>query len=454
MTGLRVDRIGVAGAGTMGTGIAQVAALGGYATYLHDPDPDALAAGELRLRGDLLKGADRGRWTNAEAEAASARLRTAARLDRLAACDLVIEAAPESLGLKRDLFAQLESICAPEAILATNTSSLSVTEIAATGGRPERICGMHFFNPPALMELVEIVAGERTSAEALGTATEVAERMARTPIRAADGIGFLANRCARPFTLEALRLVGERIAPPDQVDRIVRIGGGYRMGPFELMDLVGVDVNLEVARSFFSQSEGEPRWQPHPLQERLVVEGRLGRKAGRGWYEYGDGPHRPEDPSPPEPTPAARLDPALEASVHWVALPDLAQARAVEIAPAPTAHPDVLSAAGRHFASLGKHIECVLGDAPGLVLGRIVSQLVNEACFAVGEGVGTAEDVDTALRLGFNHPRGPFEWGRAIGPQAVLATLDALRSELGHDRYRAAPLLRSWASVGGATPPA
>jgi 3-hydroxybutyryl-CoA dehydrogenase len=213
-------------------------------------------------------------------------------------------------------------------------------------------------------------------------------------------------------------------------------------------------VNLEVARSFFSQSGGEPRWQPHPLQERLVVEGRLGRKSGRGWYDYRDGPHRSEDPSPPEPSPAARLDPALEASVHWVALPDLAQARAVEIAPAPTAHADVLSAAGRHFASLGKHVECVLGDAPGLVLGRIVSQLVNEACFAVGEGVGTAEDVDTALRLGFNHRRGPFEWGRAIGPQAVLATLDALRSELGHDRYRAAPLLRSWASVGGATPPA
>jgi len=454
VTGPTVERVGVAGAGTMGAGIAQIAALGGYATYLHDPDPEALDAGEQRLRGDLLKGADRGRWTNAEAEAASARLRATARLDGLAVCDVVIEAAPESLDLKRALFRELESLCAPSAVLATNTSSLSVSEIAAAAGRPERICGMHFFNPPALMKLVEIVAGAQTSAETLATATQVAGRLGRTPIRASDGIGFLANRCARPFTLEALRLVGERIAPLDQVDRIVRIGGGYRMGPFELMDLVGVDVNLRVARSFFDQSHGEPRWEPHPLQERLVVEGRLGRKAGRGWYEYGDKPHRPEDPEPPQADDRAGPDPELEDSVHWVAVPDLARARAVEIAPAPPVSPGLLSAAGRHFASLGKHVECVLGDAPGLVLGRIVSQLVNEACFAVGEGIGTAEDVDTALRLGFNHPRGPFEWARAIGPGGVLAILDALRRELRHDRYRAAPLLRDWAAVGGLSPAA
>jgi 3-hydroxybutyryl-CoA dehydrogenase len=449
VAGPRVERVGVAGAGTMGAGIAQVAALGGYATYLHDPDPQALRAGEQRLRGDLLKGADRGRWTNAEAEAASARLRAAGPLDQLAVCDLVIEAAPESLELKRRLFGELESVCGPSAVLATNTSSLSVSEIAAGAMRPERICGMHFFNPPALMKLVEIVAGQQTSAEALSAATEVAGRMGRTPIRAADGIGFLANRCARPFTLEALRLVGERIAPPDQIDRIVRVGGRYRMGPFELMDLVGVDVNLGVARSFFEQSDGEPRWEPHPLQERLVVEGRLGRKAGRGWYVYGHQPHRPEDPQPPEADDHLAPESGFEASVHWVAVPDLVRSRAVEIAPAA---PESLTAAGRHFARLGKHVECVLGDAPGLVLGRIVAQLVNEACFAVGEGIGTAEDVDTALRLGFNHPRGPFEWARAIGPGKVLATLDALRGELGHDRYRAAPLLRDWAAVGGSAP--
>ena len=435
----------------MGAGIAQVACLAGFTTYLHDPDPTALTAGEDRLRADLLKGVERGRWTQADAEAASARLRRARGLGDLETCELLIEAAPESLDLKRQLFAELESICDPSVVLATNTSSLSVSEIAATADRPERICGMHFFNPPALMKLVEIVAGKRTAPEVLEVTSQVAQRMGRTAIRAADGIGFLANRCARPFTLEALRLVGERVAPPDQVDRIVRIGGGYRMGPFELMDLVGVDVNLEVAKSFFEQSGGEPRWQPHPLQRRLVVDGRLGRKSGRGWYDYSHGPHRPDDPEAHDPNPRARRDPSIEKSVHWVAVPDLDRAQLVEIAPCATA--GMLSVVGRYFADLGKQVECVPGDTPGLVLGRILSQLVNEACFAVGEGIGEPRDVDTALQLGFNHPRGPFEWARQIGPPVVLATLDALRSELGQDRYRAAPLLREWAAVGGDLPP-
>jgi 3-hydroxybutyryl-CoA dehydrogenase len=448
---LKVERIGVAGAGTMGAGIAQVACLGGFITHLHDPNAAALRAGEDRLRADLVRGVDRGGWTQADAEAASARLRSARRLDELSACELVIEAAPESLELKRRLFAELEAMCDPAAVLATNTSSLSVSEIAVAAEAPERICGMHFFNPPALMKLVEIVAGERTAPDALELASGVAERMGRTPVRADDGIGFLANRCARPFTLEALRLVGERVAPPDQVDRLVRIGGGYPMGPFELMDLIGVDVNLKVAKSFYQRSGGEPRWRPHPFQQRLVVDGRLGRKSGRGWYDYAQGPHRPDDPEPPEATPRARRDPRIEGWVHWVALPALDSAQAVEIAPPDTS--GALSVAGRYFADLGKHVECVLGDTPGLVLGRIVSQLVNEACFAVGDGIGTPADVDTAMRLGFNHPRGPFEWAREIGPEAVLATLDALRSELGHDRYRAAPILRDWAVAGGELPP-
>ena len=221
----------------------------------------------------LVKGADRGRWTQAEAEAASARLREATRLEDLAGCDLVIEAAPEDLELKRELFGRLAGICGPEAILATNTSSLSVSAIAAGLERPERACGMHFFNPPVLMRLVEVVAGDRTSEQTVATASEVARAMGREPIRAADAIGFVANRTARPFTLEALRLLGEGIAAHDQIDRIVRIGGGFRMGPFELMDLVGVDVNFEVAKSFWEQSSHEPRWQPHPIQERMVADG-------------------------------------------------------------------------------------------------------------------------------------------------------------------------------------
>jgi len=271
--------------------------------------------------------------------------------------------------------------------------------------------------------------------------------MGRTPVRAADGIGFLANRAARPFSLEALRLLGERVSDPDQIDRIVRIGGGYRMGPFELMDLIGIDVNLEVAKSFYEQSFGEPRWRPHPLQRRMVDSGRLGRKSGRGWYSYDLGPHRADDPAPPVPPASFERDFEIERKVHWVALPDLERARLVEIAALPGAGTETLSAAGRYFAGLGKHVECTPGDAPGLVLGRIVCQLVNEACFAVGEGVGTPADLDTALRLGFNHPRGPFEWLREIGPERVLAVLGALSDELGEERYRAAPYLRRLADA-------
>ena len=465
-----VARIGVAGAGTMGAGIAQLACLGGFVAVIHDADPGALEAAEERIRADLLRGADRARWSLSDAEAASSRLRVARDLGGLAGCELVIEAAPEDLELKRELFDRLAETCGPGTVLATNTSSLPVGAIAARVESPERACGMHFFNPPTLMELVEVVAGEATSDATLATATEVAERLGRTPIRSADVVGFIANRCGRPYTLEALRLVGERIATPAAVDRIVRLGGGYRMGPFEVMDLVGIDVNLSVATSFYEQA-GEERWRPHPLQARLVAEGRLGRKTGRGWYSYGDEPHRPEDPEPPDPDPEIELpgDPiapvvaaggarayplergSLETiagddpdAVGYVALPTLADARLVELARGPATSDEAAADAEPYFRGLGKHVEWV-ADAPGLVLGRIVAQLVNEACFAAGDRVGLPDDIDVALRLGFNHPRGPFEWGEAIGAERVLAIVEALGRELAGDRYLPASLLRRWA---------
>ncbi len=303
----------------------------------------------------------------------------------------MVEAAPERLELKRELFERLERACAPGAVLATNTSSLSVSAIAATAERPQRVCGMHFFNPPALMRLVEVVAGDSTGEPALATTTAVAERMGRTPIRCSDSPGFIVNRCNRPFTLESLRIADQGLAEPAQIDRIVREDGGYRMGPFELMDLIGIDVNLAVARSFFDQRP-EPRWEPHPIQERMVAAGRLGRKTGRGFYDYGDDGERPE----PE-------------------LPDAERRR--------------------------------------VILERIVAQLVNEACFAVGEGVAAPDDIDAAMRLGLNHPRGPFEWGRELGPERVSATLDALHRELADDRYAVAPLLRAWVAAGTPDPP-
>lgn len=438
-----IERVGVVGAGTMGAGIAQLACLGRLETWLHDPDREALDAGEGRLREALVAGAERGRWTRSEAEASSSRLRAASRIEDLASCELVIEAAPESLDLKRELFQALAGVCDDEAVLATNTSSLSVTAIASATPRPERVCGMHFFNPPPLMRLVEVVAGDETSTETISAAMEVARAMGREPIRAADAIGFVANRVARPFTLEALRLLGDRVATRDQIDRIVRIGGGFRMGPFELMDLVGVDVNFEVAKSFWEQSFHEPRWQPHPIQARMVAAGRLGRKAGRGYYDYRHGPHRPDDPEPPKREGTWARDPAIEDSARFGALPSLEEASLVEVAGDSefAGGPAAAHAADAYFRAMGKHVERV-GDSPGLVLGRIICQIVNEAHFAVGQGIASANDVDTAMRLGFNYPRGPFEWADAIGPGRVVSVLDEMRSQLGEERYRVAPLLR------------
>jgi 3-hydroxybutyryl-CoA dehydrogenase len=452
--------IGVVGAGTMGAGIAQIACLGKLETRLHDPIPEALAAGEERLRAGLDKGAERQRWSSEVAERAAALLGTAPRLNDLHGCDLVIEAAPEDLGLKRELFGRLAEACGPDAVLATNTSSLSVAAIAAAVPEPQRVVGMHFFNPPALMKLVEIVGGPQSSDRALRLATEVGERMGRTPVRAADEIGFLANRCARPYSLEALRLLGDRVADHATIDRICRIGGGFRMGPFELMDLVGIDVNFEVAKSFWEQSFHEPRWQPHPIQQQMVSSGRLGRKSGRGYYDYTREPYRPQDPDPTAATgdrprvaaimlaegSLAKLDEG-RGSVGYHLLGPLEEARLVELTAGEHTPARAREDAESAFRASGLQVEWV-GDCPGLVLGRIVCQLVNEAAFALQKGIGSAQDIDTALRLGFNFPRGPLEWGDAIGLDHVLSVLDALRDELGEERYRAAPLLRRMVADG------
>ncbi len=340
----------------------------------------------------------------------------------------IIEAAPEQPDLKRDLFAQLSEL-APDAVLATNTSSIPVTSLAGAAAKPENVVGMHFFNPPPLMKLLEVIAADQTGEHALALASEAGEAMGRRVILAADGPGFLVNRCGRPFGAEALRLVQERVATPEQVDRICRLGGGFRMGPFELMDLVGIDVGYAVAQSFTELSFGEPRWKPNPLQARMVAAGRLGRKTGRGWYEYGgDGPYRPEDP--PQPEGSGEFD---GEGLNYHLLPG---AGLVEVADA-----EDRGDAESRAAAAGLHCEFVQ-DAPGMVLGRIVCCLVNEAAFAIGEGVGSPRDVDAGMKLGLNYPRGPVEWGEEIGLERVLDTIDALWDDRREERYRAAPALR------------
>ena len=398
--------IGVAGAGTMGAGIAALAAEASLHTLLYDPDPEALAR-------------------------APEGVEPVRDLEALAPCGLVIEAAPEDLEIKRELFARLAGLVEPDCVLATNTSSLSVTALAAGLPHPACVVGMHFFNPPAKMRLVEVVAGEESSPTALAVAREAGEAMGKHVIDAADSPGFIVNRCNRPFGLEALRVVQDGLATPAQVDRICRMAGGFRMGPFELMDLVGLDVGLAVSRSFYEQSFGEPRWRPSPLVARRVAAGHLGRKSGRGWYAYPPG--RPADPEPAAVTLTERDLRARAAEAGWESsfslLPPLG--RLVEIArDAPEACEEV-------FASYGLHVERV-GD---FVLPRIVAQLVNEACFALGEGVGSAADIDAGMELGLNHPRGPLAWGDLIGPERVLAILTGLQDTYRDDRWRPAPAL-------------
>jgi 3-hydroxybutyryl-CoA dehydrogenase len=371
----------------MGAGIAQLGALAGIDTVLHDPVAEALEKGAAGVHANLDKGAERGRWSADDAALAHGRLTTAASLDGLAGCELVIEAAPERLDVKRELFERLSEICHPGTVLATNTSSIPVTQIASAAAEPENVVGLHFFNPAPLMKLVEVIAALQTGERALAVARATGEAMGKRVIDASDGPGFLVNRCGRPFSSEALRLLQEGLATHERIDWIYRVGGGYRMGPFELMDLVGIDVGFAVAKSFMELSFGEPRWKPNPLQARMAASGRLGRKTGRGWYDYsGDGPYRPDD------------------------------------------HPDA-----------------ALDDGDARLLQRVQCCIVNEAAFALGEGVGSAEDIDAGVRLGLNWPKGSIELGRELGFDSVLAEMDRLYDFYREDRYRAAPLLRSGA---------
>jgi 3-hydroxybutyryl-CoA dehydrogenase len=389
---VKVERVGVLGAGTMGSGIAQIAALGGYETVVYDPDPVALAAGGERAEAGIAKGVERGRWSQAEGDAAATLLAGVEELEGLAGCELVVEAVPEVLELKRELLGSVAAACGPETVLASNTSSLRVSEIAAGVPGRERVVGMHFFNPPPLMKLVEVVATEDSSEAALAATAEVAERMGRTPIRARDTPGFVANRLARPFNLEALRMLGDGVAEPEEIDRAYRLGGGFRMGPFELIDLIGLDVNLTIARSFFAQG-GEPeRWRPSPIQERMVEEGRLGRKSGHGFYEYDENGKRVVPSTP--------------------------------------------------ISKLRNH---AIDEE---ILQRLYAQIANEAHFALEEEVASAADMNTATRLGLNWPRGSIEIAEELGLGEALATLERLRAEHG-EAYAPAPLLRERAAGGG-----
>ena len=280
-------KIGVVGAGTMGSGIAQISAQAGFETVVYDVSQEFIDKGLERIRASLQRFAARGKITAEEERRILARLTGVLKLDGLSASALVIEAAPEQLDLKREIFKKLDAICAPETLLATNTSSFSVTAIAGATRLPERVLGMHFFNPPPLMALVEVIRAERTSPAVVEKGLALARQMGKTPVTAKDTPGFIVNRIARSFYNEALRILSDDQAEVLTVDRVMKEAGGFPMGPFELMDLIGIDINFAATQSLYEASFHDPRFRPNPIQQRMLLAGNLGRKTGRGFYNYG-----------------------------------------------------------------------------------------------------------------------------------------------------------------------
>jgi 3-hydroxybutyryl-CoA dehydrogenase len=284
-----IKTIGILGSGTMGSGIAQLCAQQGYEAQLYDIDQSLLDNALRRIEAGLQKAVEKGKLAAEQVPLVLGRLTVHTQLSDLAGCDVVIEAIPEDLALKQDIFKQLDSLCKPETILASNTSSLSITALGGATKRPQQVAGLHFFNPVPVMKLVEVIRGQRTSDETMNALTGFAESLGKTAVIAKDTPGFIVNRVARPFYGEALKMLGEHGSNPDMlktIDTVMREAGGFKMGPFELMDLIGIDVNFAVTQSVWSAYFQLSRYRPHPIQQRMVHAGLLGRKTGEGFYQY------------------------------------------------------------------------------------------------------------------------------------------------------------------------
>jgi 3-hydroxybutyryl-CoA dehydrogenase len=469
MTALaKESRVAVIGAGAMGAGIAQVAAQAGHCVDLYDVVDGAAAksiAGIRAVLGDRVKA---GKLKQNVLDEIVSRLRPVSSLEDLAPAGLFIEAVAEDLAVKRALFAKIEALAQPEAIIATNTSTLSVTAIAAGLRRPERVVGMHFFNPAPVMRLVEVIQGLASSAELLDIIEATAQAWGKITARCRSTPGFIVNRVARPFYAEALRLFEENVADPATIDAIMTECGGFRMGPFALMDLIGNDINYRSTRSVFEAYGSEPRFRPSLLQQEMVEAGWLGRKSGRGFYTYDDTRARPVSTTEPAvsgdvvrlpddweqrtvmvgdvmlmPTVGRRAVDMARSLGHPVAVSDLrfdAERGRIVLALSPMppkAKRDLIAT----LQASGKQVT-IIPDWPGLVVMRTLAMLVNEAHEAMLQGVADGDAIDRAMRYGVNYPRGPVEWGRLVGLGRIVSVLDAIFASTGDPRYRVAMNLR------------
>jgi 3-hydroxybutyryl-CoA dehydrogenase len=482
--------VGIAGAGAMGAGIAQVAAMAGHEVRLYDARPEAAQAAVTAIRATLAQLAQKGKIPADAASAAGARLQPAPAIGHFAGCGLVIEAIVEELAPKQQLLRAVEAVVGPECLLATNTSSLSLAALAAGLRAPRRLAGMHFFNPAPRMELVEIVAGVATDPAVAAALEALARAWGKTPVRARATPGFIVNRAARPFYGEGLRLIAEQAAAPATLDALLRDAGGFRMGPCELTDLIGQDVNFAVTRTVWEALFHDPRFTPSLVQQELVEAGWLGRKTGRGFYDYSPGAAAPEAAlEPPAPAPARiavtgedawsealarRLErggikvarhPHLpaEAVLHVSDGRTAAELEAAGERPQPTVVVDValdyvtatrIAAAASPHCGESAWAEAVgalqaagfavtrLPDLPGLAVLRTLAMIINEAADAVHYGVASRADVDLAMRKGVNYPLGPFAWAERLGAARVRTAMAALAAFYGEDRYRPSPGLR------------
>ncbi|HEC2072707.1 TPA: 3-hydroxyacyl-CoA dehydrogenase [Klebsiella oxytoca] len=455
--------VAVIGSGTMGAGIAEVAAAAGHPVLIFDIDPEAVVRAIDGIGQRLTSRVSRGKLAAGQAEALLTRLSPAEDLSALARTELVIEAASERLDVKKALFKQLAEICSPSTLLVSNTSSISITAIAAGVAHPERVAGLHFFNPAPVMKLVEVVSGLATSAEVVEQLCQRVCAWGKQPVRCRSTPGFIVNRVARPFYAEAWRALEEQVAAPEVIDAALRDGGGFPMGPLALTDLIGQDVNFAVTCSVFNAFWQDCRYLPSLLQQELVLAGRLGKKSGQGVYCW-PGEVQPELALAAVSVERAakriksdvvtELDEvlllettgetALALSIQHgrpVVVYDHSAGETVVLASAETTSQAATDKAIFYFQQQGKKV-LQIADYPGLLVWRTVAMLVNEALDALQKGVAGAEDIDTAMRLGVNYPRGPLAWGASLGWGRILRLLENLQQHYGEERYRPCSLLR------------
>lgn len=490
--------IGVIGAGTMGLGIVALALRAGHPVHLHDTRSEALQGAAEMVSASLQRWVKRGDLTEQQRDACLDRLHLAEELDALADCELVVEAIIENLAIKRELFTALEVLVADSAILASNTSSISITAIAATLKHPERVVGMHFFNPATVLPLVEVVKGEATADRVVERISELALAWGKSPVQCRSTPGFIVNRVARPFYAEALIALQEGAAAPAVIDAALRDAGGFRMGPLELMDLIGHDTNFAVTRSIYDAFFQDPRYRPSLIQQALVDAGWLGRKSGRGFYRYAEpADTRDIDCEAPCHAPSSirqlgsfcadevlqrlaasrglqierhdgdghllidgvQLRPTLGCSATEIATRegitdlvlfdtsvDLEGAPLIVLARADTCERERVDGVVGFFQALGKQV-VLIDDLPGMLITRTLCMLANEAAEAVNHGIASADDVDQAMRKGVNYPVGPLAWADRFGNHNVVEVLDNLARAYPDGRYRACSLLRRKAST-------